>query len=121
MNVIAIADLCIALVVIFFAAFALHQGRGKATRQTEIKAALWYLVIAGIITAVLFLGKCERKNNKTSNYETKNIQRRLSDKNFQQQEWHRVLATTKKGRPSSMRRGRNQNGCESLGGSKKQN
>lgn len=53
MNTMAIADCIIALIVVFFSMFAMHQG--KATRETEMKSALCYLTIAVLLASVLFV------------------------------------------------------------------
>lgn len=54
MNIMVKANSIIALLVVGFSMFALHQGKGKATRETEFKSALCYLAIVLIMAAVLF-------------------------------------------------------------------
>ena len=53
MNTMAIADCVIALIIVVFSLFALHQG--KATRETVMKSALCYLAIAMLLASVLFV------------------------------------------------------------------
>ena len=59
MDAIAIADCLIALAVAVSAAAALNKDV-KATRETVIKSALWYLAIALLLVVPLLISKCDK-------------------------------------------------------------
>ena len=54
-----IADCLICVVVLIFAFVALHPSR-KATRETEIKAALTYLFIVALLVIPLLIYQCQQ-------------------------------------------------------------
>lgn len=60
MKDMVIADCLICIVVIVFALVALHPSR-KATKETEIRAALAYIVIFGLLCAPSLLHQCQAK------------------------------------------------------------
>lgn len=60
MKDIIIADCLICILVIIFALVALHPSR-KATKETEIKAALAYLFIVSLLVIPLLMYQCKSK------------------------------------------------------------
>lgn len=61
MNVMTITDCLIGVSVIILAMVALYRPKEETTRKEEIRSALAYIVIVGLLCAPSLLHQCQAK------------------------------------------------------------
>ena len=61
MNVMTITDCFIGVSVVILAMVALHRPKEETTRKEEIRSALAYIVIVGLLCAPSLLHQCQAK------------------------------------------------------------